>query len=182
MTDDAGESSRKTPTPGRSFGPYKIIEPLGAGGMGEVYRARDSKLNRDVALKFLPEELSSDEQLLARFDREAKLLALVNHPNIATIHSIEEENGHPYLVLELVEGENLSAVLKAGPLAIREALRVCRDIAAALEAAHSKGIVHRDLKPANVMMTPEGIVKVLDFGIAKPLKFGQAASDRGDHL
>ena len=177
MTADTGDSSRKPPTPGRSFGPYKIIEPLGAGGMGEVYRARDSKLNRDVALKFLPEELSSDEQLLARFDREAKLLALVNHPNIATIHSIEEENGHPYLVLELVEGENLSKVLKAGPLAVGEALRVCRDIAAALEAAHSKGIVHRDLKPANVMVTPEGIVKVLDFGIAKPLKFGQAASD-----
>ena len=180
MTDGAGDSSRKTPAPGRSFGPYEIISPLGAGGMGEVYRARDSKLNRDVALKFLPEALSSDEQLLARFDREAKLLALVNHPNIATIHSIEEEGGQPYLVLELVEGENLSQVLKSGSLPIREALRICRDIAAALEAAHEKGIVHRDLKPANVVVTPEGIVKVLDFGIAKPLKFGQAAADLAD--
>jgi len=177
MTDGTGEPTRKVATPGSSFGPYTIIESLGAGGMGEVFRARDAKLNRHVALKFLPEELSSDEQLLARFQREAKLLALVNHPNIATIHSIEEDYEHPFLVLELVEGETLSTILKSGPLPLREALRVCRDIAAALEAAHRKGIVHRDLKPANVMVTGEGMVKVLDFGIAKPVRFGEAASD-----
>ena len=177
MTEGAGESTRKVPTPGSVFGPYTIIESLGAGGMGEVFRARDAKLNRHVALKFLPEELSADEQLLARFQREAKLLALVTHPNIATIYSIEEEHEHPYLVLELVEGETLAKTLASGPLPIRDALRVCRDVAAALEAAHRKGIVHRDLKPANVMVTTDGVVKVLDFGIAKPMQFSQAAEN-----
>ena len=176
MSEGAGNAGRTSPVPGSSLGAYDIIELLGAGGMGEVFRARDSKLNRDVALKFLPEELSSDEQLLARFEREAKLLALVNHPNIATIHAIEEAGGSPFLVLELVEGENLSQVLQKGPLPVHEALKFCRQIAAALEAAHRKGIVHRDLKPANVVVTPDGLVKVLDFGIAKAIQFGEAAS------
>ncbi len=170
MTEGSRESSRRTPVPGTIFGPYTIIDSIGAGGMGEVFRAHDAKLNRDVALKFLPEVLSSDKQLLARFEREAELLARVNHPNIATIHSIEDDHGHPFLVLELVEGETLKKMLEPGPLPLRDALKVCRDIAVALEAAHRKGIVHRDLKPANVMVTDEGLVKVLDFGIAKRLE------------
>lgn len=181
MTEGADDITRITPSPGTSFGPYEIVESLGAGGMGEVYRARDSKLGREVALKFLPEELSSDEGLLARFDREAKLLALVNHPNIATIHSIEEAGGKRFLVLELVEGENLANVLARSPLPLHQALKSSRDVAEALEAAHRKGIVHRDLKPANVILTPDNHVKVLDFGIAKPVAFTQAASDLAEH-
>ena len=177
MVGPENENPRPAPAAGTSFGTYDIIEPIGSGGMGDVYRARDSKLGREVALKFLPKDLSSDPDLLARFDREAKLLALVNHPNIATIHSIEESGGHLFLVLELIEGQDLAKTLKSGPLPLNQALKVCRDVAGALEAAHRKGIVHRDLKPANVIVTPDGHVKVLDFGIAKPLQFGQAASD-----
>ena len=162
---------------GTSIGSYEVLAALGSGGMGDVYRARDTKLNREVALKFLPDELLSDDSLLARFDREAKLLATLNHPNVATIHSIEEHNGTPFLVLELVEGESVHERLLKGRLLVRETMEICRQVASGLEAAHKKGIVHRDLKPANVMVTPEGLAKVLDFGIAKPVKYGQAAHD-----
>jgi serine/threonine protein kinase len=147
---------------GRQFGPYRILAPLGAGGMGEVYRAHDDKLGRDVAIKTLPVEFARDPERLARFRREARALASLNHPNIAAIYGIEESGGVDLLILELVEGETLH-----GPLPVQGACRVAKQIAEGLEAAHGKGIVHRDLKPANVKITPERRVKVLDFGLAK---------------
>lgn len=152
---------------GKILGHYEIIEPLGAGGMGEVYRARDTTLKRDVAIKVLPERLTADEDQLARLEREAHLLAALNHPNIATIHSLEESEGTRFLVLEFVDGASLQQQLDGGPLPVEKALRVARQIAEALATAHREGIIHRDLKPANVMLTRDGRVKVLDFGIAK---------------
>jgi Tol biopolymer transport system component len=152
---------------GHTLAHYRVTAAIGAGGMGEVYRAADTKLGRDVALKVLPAEVTDDAERLARFRREAQLLASLNHPNIAAIYGIEEANGHPFLVLELVEGEDLAERLKRGALPLPEALGVARQIAEALEAAHEKGIVHRDLKPANVKLTPGGQVKVLDFGLAR---------------
>jgi eukaryotic-like serine/threonine-protein kinase len=154
-------------TPGSRLGPYEILAPLGAGGMGEVYRARDTRLQRDVAIKALPAEFARDPERLARFEREAKLLAALSHPNIAGILGLEEVDGHRYLVLEFVEGETLAHRLDSGPLSIGDALQIGRQIAAALESAHESGIAHRDLKPANVMITPAGDAKVLDFGLAK---------------
>ncbi len=153
--------------PGSRLGPYEIVAPLGAGGMGEVYRARDARLGRDVAIKALPAEFNADPERLARFRREAQMLASLNHPNIAAIYGLEESSGAPHLVLELVEGETLAAQLKRGPLSPPEALRLGIQIASALEAAHERGVVHRDLKPGNVMITPRGTAKVLDFGLAK---------------
>ncbi|HEY6931663.1 MAG TPA: protein kinase, partial [Thermoanaerobaculia bacterium] len=150
-------------------GTYEILSPLGAGGMGEVYRARDARLNRDVAIKVLPEAFAADADRLARFRREAQVLAALNHPHVAAIYGLEESGGVEALVLELVEGETLADRLAQGPLPIDEALEIARQIAQALEAAHERGIVHRDLKPANVKLTPEGRVKVLDFGLAKAL-------------
>jgi serine/threonine protein kinase len=144
------------------LGHYEILAPIGAGGMGEVYKARDTKLDREVAIKVLPPGLASDPERLARFEREAKVLASLNHPNIAQIYGIEESSTHRALVMELVPGETLK-----GPLPLSDALRVAGQIAAALQAAHDKGIVHRDLKPANIVITPQGVVKVLDFGLAK---------------
>src|SRR5271156_3306736 len=146
---------------GTRLGPYEILAPIGAGGMGEVYRARDTKLERDVAIKVLPAALAQDSELLARFEREAKVLASLNHPNIATIHGVEESGSVRALVMELVPGESLQ-----GPLPLESALNYAKQIADALEAAHEKGIIHRDLKPANIMITPAGVVKVLDFGLA----------------
>src|SRR5262245_24427648 len=143
---------------GTRLGPYEILAPLGVGGMGEVYRARDSRLKRDVALKVLPEVFANDPERMLRFQREAEVLAALNHPNIAALYGIEEGA----LVMELVEGAPLQ-----GPLPIETALKYARQIAEALEAAHEKGITHRDLKPANIMITPAGTVKVLDFGLAK---------------
>jgi eukaryotic-like serine/threonine-protein kinase len=154
-------------TAGQYIGPYEIVSPLGAGGMGEVYRARDSKLKRDVALKILPAHVSRDVERLARFEREAHVLASLNHPHIATIYGVNETDGVRALILELVEGPTLAERLGGGPMPVREALSAARQIAEALDAAHEKGIVHRDLKPANIKVTPDGIVKVLDFGIAK---------------
>lgn len=148
-------------------GHYEIIEKLGQGGMGEVYRAHDKNLGRQVAIKVLPEEFSEDRERMARFEREAKLLAALNHPNIALIYSLQKSDGRRFLVLELIEGETLSTRLASGPLPVEEALETCMKIAEGLEAAHEKGIIHRDLKPANVMISPEGKVKVLDFGLAK---------------
>jgi len=154
-------------TPHTKLGPFEILSPLGAGGMGEVYRARDSMLGRDVAIKVLPEEFSQHPHKLARFEREAKLLATLNHPGIATLHGLEEIEGKPFLVMELVEGETLAERITRGPLPVDEALAISQQIAEALEAAHEKGVIHRDLKPANVKVEPEGHVKVLDFGLAK---------------
>ena len=161
---------------GTRLGPYEIIAPLGAGGMGEVYRARDTRLDRTVAIKVLPEAFVRDQERLARFRREAQLLASLNHPNIAAIYELAETDGLRYLVLELVPGETLAERLGRGALPVEEALTVCRQIAEALEAAHDKGIVHRDLKPANVKITPEGVVKVPDFGLAKALDDPAASS------
>ena len=152
---------------GTKVGPYEILSPLGAGGMGEVYRARDSKLGREVAIKVLPEEFTQHPQKLARFEREARLLASLNHPGIATLHGLEEAEGKPFLVMELIEGETLAERITRCPLPVNEALTISQQIAEALEAAHEKGVIHRDLKPANIKVDAEGRVKVLDFGLAK---------------
>jgi eukaryotic-like serine/threonine-protein kinase len=163
--------------PATRLGSYEIVAPLGSGGMGEVYRARDLKLNRDVALKVLPDTFASDPERLARFEREAHKLAALNHPNIAAIYGVEESSGVRALVMELVEGETLAERIAAGPVPIPEALAIARQIAVALEAAHEHGIIHRDLKPANVKATPEGVVKVLDFGLAKVAEEPSAAGN-----
>lgn len=154
---------------GTKLGPYQIVSPLGAGGMGEVYRARDTRLDREVAIKVLPEAMARDPERVARFQREAKVLASLNHPHIGSIYGFEESNGKRFLVLELVEGATLADRVKDGPMPLDEAMQVGKQIAEALEAAHEQGIVHRDLKPANVKITPEGKAKVLDFGLAKAL-------------
>ncbi|MFN8589801.1 MAG: protein kinase, partial [Candidatus Eisenbacteria bacterium] len=153
--------------PGTRLGPYAIVAPLGAGGMGEVYRATDSRLGRDVALKVLPETVAADAERLARFEREARTVALLNHPNIVTLHSIEEAAGVRFLTMELVEGDSLAERIAAGGLEPLTALKWAVALADALGAAHERGVVHRDLKPANVMISREGRVKVLDFGLAK---------------
>src|SRR5260370_848112 len=155
---------------GIRLGPYEILAPLGAGGMGEVYRAHDSKLGRDVAIKVLPAALANDADYMARFRREAQVLASLNHSNIAAVYGLEENA----IVMELVEGENLR-----GPLPLDEALNIARHIMEALEAAHEKGVVHRDLKPANIKITPEGMVKVLDFGLAKVVEQTPVSDDPG---
>ncbi|MBK6406115.1 MAG: serine/threonine protein kinase [Holophagales bacterium] len=154
---------------GTRLGAYEITAKLGEGGMGEVYRATDTKLKREVAIKVLPEAFAADVDRLARFEREAQVLAQLQHPNIASIYGLEESSGVRALVMELVEGEDLAERLKRGPLPLEDALSVALQIADALEAAHEKGIVHRDLKPANVMLTSEGQVKVLDFGLARAM-------------
>jgi eukaryotic-like serine/threonine-protein kinase len=156
--------------PGTRLGPYEVTALLGEGGMGQVYRARDTKLNRDVALKVLPESFANDPDRLARFQREAQVLASLNHPNIAHIHGFEESGGVRALVMELVEGEDLAQRLTRGAIPIDEALPIAKQIAEALEAAHEQGIIHRDLKPANIKVTPDGRVKVLDFGLAKAME------------
>jgi len=152
---------------GTRLGLYEIVAPLGAGGMGEVYRAKDTKLNREVAIKVLPPGVAQDAERLSRFKREAQVLASLNHPNIAAIYGLDEANGTTFLVLEIVEGEDLSERLKRGAIPVDEAIEIAKQIALALDAAHEKGIVHRDLKPANVKLTEDGQVKVLDFGLAK---------------
>src|SRR4051794_34888132 len=163
--------------PGARIGPFNVIAPLGAGGMGQVYRARDSRLNREVAIKVLPPEFANDPERMARFQREAQSLAALNHPNIAAIYGLEETEGVAALVMELVEGQTLAGRLATGPIPREEAIAYARQIALALEAAHDKGIVHRDLKPANIKITPEGQVKVLDFGLAKAM--GTSAGSGG---
>jgi Tol biopolymer transport system component len=155
-------------TPGTVYGGrYEILGQIGAGGMGEVYRAIDKNLGRHIAIKVLPSAFAEDKERMARFEREAKLLAVLNHSNIAAIHGLEESEGRRFLVLELAEGETLQARLNRGALPVEEALETCRELAEGLEAAHEKGIIHRDLKPGNIMITPEGKVKILDFGLAK---------------
>lgn len=152
---------------GKTFSHYKILNKIGAGGMGEVFRAEDLRLHRQVAIKVIPDLFAGDPERLARFEREAKLVAALNHPNIAAIYGLEEAEGKRFLVLELVEGETLAQRLGRGPLPVDEALEICRQIAEGLEAAHEKSIVHRDLKPSNIKLTPEGKVKILDFGLAR---------------
>ena len=154
---------------GTRLGPYEILSALGAGGMGEVYRARDTKLNRDVALKVLPPAFMADADRVARFEREARLLASLNHPHIGSIYGLEDTGNVPALVLELVEGDTLDDRVRRGALPLPEALAVAQQIADALDAAHASGIIHRDLKPSNIKITRDGMVKVLDFGLAKAL-------------
>ncbi|MBU2501048.1 protein kinase [bacterium] len=161
---------------GKKLGHYEIAEKIGAGGMGEVWRARDTRLGRDVALKFLPPEFAADEERLARFRREAKVLAQLHHPNIASIFGLEETDGAIFLVMELVEGDDLSDVLRPGALSIDDAISVAKQIAEGLEEAHEHGIVHRDLKPANIKRAPDGRVKILDFGLAVAMA-GQSAAE-----
>jgi len=161
-----------TVQPGTRIGHYEILSTIGSGGMGEVWKARDTRLKREVAIKTLPEALARDPDRLARLEREAALLASVNHDHIATIHGLEEYEGTRVLVLELVEGTTLESRLIRGRLPIEEALTLALQLAQALTAAHDKGVIHRDLKPANIMVTPAQRIKVLDFGIAKALADG----------
>ena len=166
---------------GTKLGWYEITAAIGAGGMGEVYQAHDTKLGRDVAIKILPEAFAHDPERLSRFQREAKLLASLNHPNIAAIYGLEEDRGRSYLVMELVLGETLrERIAREGRVPVEEALKIAVQIAEALEAAHEKSIVHRDLKPANVKVTPEGKVKVLDFGLAKAFVGESVIEDIGN--
>src|ERR1700730_6067315 len=167
MEDKTGTLTAAGSLLGRQFGPYRILSPLGAGGMGEVYQAHDAKLRRDVAIKVIPAAFVHDSDRLSRFQREARMLASLNHPNIATIHGLEQFDRVHYLVMEVVPGQTLAERISKGALPLAEALKVAGQVAEALEAAHEKGIIHRDLKPANVKLTPEGKVKVLDFGLAK---------------
>jgi serine/threonine protein kinase len=160
---------------GSQFGPYEVLSAIGAGGMGEVYRARDTRLKRDVALKILPLSFASDPDRLGRFQREAEVLASLNHPHIATIHGVEQQGDTRALVLELVEGDTLADRVARGPLALTDAWQIARQIADALEAAHQQGVIHRDLKPANIKVTPDNVVKVLDFGLATVVAADSAA-------
>ena len=165
-----------TLSPGTRLGAYEILALIGAGGMGEVYRARDTRLNRDVALKVLPELFAADPDRLARFKREAQLLASLNHPNIAVIHGFEDNA----LAMELVDGPTLADRIAQGAIPLDEALPIARQIADALESAHERGVIHRDLKPANIKVRPDGTVKVLDFGLAKAFE-GEVATPDVSH-
>jgi serine/threonine protein kinase/Tol biopolymer transport system component len=167
------------PSPPTTIGPFQIERELGRGGMGVVYLARDTRLDRMVAIKALPDHLVDDPDRLARFQREAKTLASVNHPNIASIYGLESHEKHQYLVLEYVEGETLAEVLKRGPIPVDEALVIAKQMAEALEAAHEKGVVHRDIKPGNVIITPDGGAKVLDFGLARTAEGSPSSSSVG---
>src|SRR5215510_10189790 len=151
----------------QTLGGFEVLSIVGRGGMGEVYRARDTKLKREAAIKILPEEFSRDPDRVARFQREAEVLASLNHPTIAAIYDLQEAHGSHFLVLELIEGETLAERIQRGRIPVDEALQIAKNICSALEAAHEKGIVHRDLKPANIKLTPTGQLKVLDFGLAK---------------
>src|SRR5512135_1714397 len=162
---------------GIRLGPYEILSPLGAGGMGEVYRARDTRLNRDVAIKVLPERVAADADALARFEREAKAVAALSHPNILALHDFGRDGGVAYAVTELLEGETLRQALSSGPLSPRRAAEYGVEIALGLAAAHEKGIVHRDLKPDNVFVTKDERIKILDFGLAKPSASSGGAPD-----
>jgi serine/threonine-protein kinase len=161
---------------GTKLAHYEITSHLGTGGMGEVYQATDSKLGRRVAIKLLPEAFAQDAERVARFEREARMLASLNHPNIAAIYGVEESGGRKFLVMELVGGDTLAERIKRGAVPLEESLGIATQITEALEAAHEKGIVHRDLKPANVKVTLDGKVKVLDFGLAKAFETPTASA------
>ena len=171
------EAQMTLPT-GVRLGSYEILAAVGAGGMGEVYLSRDFRLGRDVAIKVLPQAFAADAERMARFDREAKLLAALNHPNIASIYGIEDTESTRALVMEYVAGPTLADRLRSGPIPVDEALPIARQIADALEYAHERGIVHRDLKPANVKVTPDDKVKILDFGLAKAVQDEASEADR----
>ncbi|TDI41521.1 MAG: serine/threonine protein kinase, partial [Acidobacteria bacterium] len=170
--------------PGTKLGTYEILSLIGVGGMGEVYRARDTKLGREVAIKVLPAAVAKDSERIARFQREARLLASLNHPNIATLHGLEESDDIHFLVMELIEGQTLTARLADGTLSFEEAFPLFQQIAEAVESAHEKGVVHRDLKPSNIMITKEGKPKVLDFGLAKAFgpRFSEGATSESPTL
>jgi serine/threonine-protein kinase len=167
---------------GSNLSHYKVTDKLGEGGMGEVYKAEDSQLGREVAIKVLPEAFTEDPERLARFEREARVLAALDHPNIAAIYGLDEAEGRKLLVMQLAPGETLQERIARGPIPLHDALAISRQIAEALEAAHEKGIIHRDLKPGNVMVSPEGQVKVLDFGLAKALESETDASGSAPSL
>src|SRR5271169_3996016 len=169
-------------TSGTKLGPYEILAPLGAGGMGEVYRARDTRLGREVALKILPQSFASDADRLRRFEQEARAVAALNHPNILAIHDIGEQGGAPFIVSELLEGSSLRVELEQGPLSARKASDYAAQIAQGLAAAHDKGIIHRDLKPENIFLTKEGRVKILDFGLAKLAPNARGEKSESDGL
>src|SRR5580704_2054329 len=152
---------------GTKLGPYEIVAPLGSGGMGEVFRARDTRLGRDIALKILPESFARESDRLIRFEQEARAVAALNHPNILAVFDIGQQDGSPFLVSELLEGESLRVVLDGGPLPQRKTIEYGVQIAHGLAAAHEKGIVHRDLKPENIFVSRDGRIKILDFGLAK---------------
>ncbi|NIM00161.1 MAG: protein kinase, partial [Acidobacteria bacterium] len=154
---------------GRQLLHYRLTEKIGEGGMGVVWRARDTELERDVAIKILPQGIAAEPERMARFEREARLLAALDHPNIAAVYGLHEAEGQRFIAMELVPGEDLAQRLARGPLPVEDALDVAMQVAEALEAAHEQGVIHRDLKPANIKLTPEGKVKVLDFGLAKAL-------------
>src|SRR5438876_4193150 len=164
--------------PGARLGPYEILAAIGAGGMGEVYRARDTKLDRDVAIKVLPQSIATDPDALARFESEAKSVAALSHPNILAIHDFGNQDGVSYAVMELLEGGTLREMLDAGPLSRRRTMDYALQLARGLAAAHDKGLVHRDLKPENVFVTRDGHVKILDFGLAKRVAPSAASSAR----
>ena len=156
--------------PGTRFGPYEVVKPLGTGGMGEVYEARDTRLDRPVAIKILSSEFAADASARARFDREARAIAALNHPNICALHDIGDSDGHGFLVMERLEGETLHERLQRGPLGIEQTIEYGIALADALDAAHERGLIHRDLKPANIFITTRGVVKILDFGLAKSVQ------------
>src|SRR5512147_943296 len=164
-------------SPGTRLGTYQIIGPVGAGGMGEVYRARDTRLGREVAVKVLPAERLSDPARRARFEREARAVAALNHPNIVTVYGIESSDGTDFIAMELVAGQTLQTLISRHAMNASEALRIAVPLADALATAHAAGIMHRDVKPANVMVTPNGVVKVLDFGLAKLMQPDEATVD-----
>jgi eukaryotic-like serine/threonine-protein kinase len=163
---------------GTKLGPYEVQEPLGAGGMGEVYRARDTRLGRDVAVKVLPTHLAADSELRQRMEREARSISSLNHPHICTLHDVGSQDGVDYLVMEYLQGETLADRLHRGPMPLQEALKIAIDVADALDKAHVNGVVHRDLKPANIMLTKSG-AKLMDFGLAKPAPGMGAAAAAG---
>src|SRR5208283_3975434 len=158
---------------GTKLGPYEIVAPLGAGGMGEVYRARDTRLKRDVAIKILPAGFSADSDRLRRFEREAHSASALNHPNIVTIYELGQDGSTHYIAMELVEGKTLRELLVAGSLTIRKVIEIAAQVAEGLAKAHEAGIAHRDLKPENLMLSRDGFVKILDFGLAKAVSTGE---------
>src|SRR5690348_4726973 len=171
VTAPAQERRRANVGPGTKLGPYEITSPLGAGGMGEVYRARDTRLGRDVAIKVLPQHLSTNPDLKARFEREAKAISALSHPHICHLYDIGSQDGTDFIVMELLDGETLAQRIQRGAVPLTEELKIGEEVAEALEVAHRAGIVHRDLKPGNIMLTKTG-AKLMDFGLAKPASMG----------